>query len=67
MLALRLTEGLREESCRARFGHPIPEAMRRRAAAAPGSAGYCRLSPEGIALTRAGFLVSNAVIGELHA
>ena len=66
MLALRLTEGLREESFRVRFGYPIPEAMRRRAAPL-GRAGYCRVSPEGIALTRTGFLVSNAVIGELLA
>lgn len=66
MLALRLAEGLREDSCLARFGHPIPQAVRRRAAPLEG-AGYCRVTPEGIVLTRAGFLVSNAVIGALLA
>lgn len=64
MLALRLTEGLSEERCRARFGYGIPAELRRRAAPLA-RAGYCRVSPEGIALTRTGFLVSNAVLAEL--
>ncbi len=64
MLALRLTEGLREDRCQARFGHPIPAAMRARAEPLA-RAGYCALSPEGIRLTRQGFLVSNSVISRL--
>lgn len=64
MLALRLCEGLREDACRARFGHSIPPQVRRKAVPLE-RVGYCRVTPEGISLTRAGFLVSNAVIGEL--
>ena len=64
MLALRLTEGLREERCRERFGHGIPQELRRRAAVLA-RGGYCRVPAEGVALTRAGFLVSNAVLAKL--
>ena len=64
MLALRLCEGLREDACRERFGHPIPAQVRRKAVPLE-RAGCCRVTPEGISLTRAGFLVSNAVIGAL--
>ena len=64
MLALRLTEGLREDRCLARFGHGIPRELRQRAAPLA-RAGYCRVDEAGVSLTRTGFLVSNAVIGEL--
>ena len=67
MLRLRLTEGLLESAYRARFGEPLPPAWRRRAE------NLLRLTPrpllvcdkDGIRLTRAGFLLSNSVIGHI--
>ena len=64
MLALRLTEGLRAAGCRARFGHGIPDAMRR-AAQPLVRAGWVRVTDDALALTEDGFLLSNAVIGWL--
>lgn len=64
MLALRLTEGLREESYRARFGRPIPEKLRVKAQPLA-RAGLVRVTGEAVSLTEEGFLLSNAVIGEL--
>jgi oxygen-independent coproporphyrinogen-3 oxidase len=64
MLRLRLTEGLREDLARTRFGHGIPSPLRR--AAEPLAAlGLLRLNSEGVRLTREGFLLSNAVLGRL--
>ena len=65
MLRLRLTAGVSEEAFRARFGRPIPSAWRRRAAALPPSLMVCE--PQGMRLTREGFLVSNAILGRLLA
>lgn len=64
MLALRLAEGLAEERYSARFGSGIPESVRKRAMkyVAPG---LINVTPEGIALTEKGFMVSNAIITEL--
>ncbi len=63
MLRLRLTSGLREQKYHARFGTPIPAAWRERAAALPPSLITC--DKDGIRLTRAGFLVSNAILARL--
>lgn len=64
MLALRLTEGLTESGCLARFGHGIPEKMRA-AARRYETAGLVRAVSGGIRLTPRGFLVSNTLIAEL--
>lgn len=64
MLRLRLTAGLRESDCRERFAVAIPSAMRK-AAAPLCKAGLVRSEPDFLALTREGFLVSNAVIVRL--
>lgn len=64
MLGLRLTEGITQERYRERFGRDIPEAMLERARPLE-KAGYVVLSPQGLALTRKGFLVSNAVLAAL--
>lgn len=64
MLALRLTEGLRESGVQERFGHKIPEALRNKCA--PLAAHGLLIADEnGIRLTRNGFLVSNAVLAEI--
>lgn len=63
MLRLRLTEGLREEAYRARFGTPLPAEWRSRAASLPASLIVC--DDDGIRLTREGFLVSNAILARL--
>lgn len=55
MLRLRLTEGLLGD---------IPPAYRKRAERLE-KAGLTRVTPSGISLTREGFLLSNAVIGEI--
>lgn len=65
MLRMRLTAGVSEEAFRARFGRPIPSAWRRRAASLPPSLMVCE--PQGMRLTREGFLVSNAILGRLLA
>lgn len=64
MLRLRLTEGLTEEGCQAHFACGIPSALRRKAQRYA-AAGLTRISPQSVALTRQGFLVSNALLGEL--
>ncbi|MCM1333947.1 MAG: radical SAM family heme chaperone HemW [Bacteroides sp.] len=61
MLRLRLTEGLSFADC-VRFGIE-KETLLRRSERIPPS--YLRVTEEGIALTKRGFLVSNAVIGRL--
>lgn len=64
MLRLRLNDGLSEEAVRSRFGHGIPSCVRR-AAEKLNPAGLLIADSSGIRLTREGFLLSNAVIGEL--
>ena len=63
MLRLRLTEGVREEEYRQRFGGPLPEQWRIRALALPRELVIC--DEEGIRLTRQGFLLSNEVLARL--
>ena len=64
MLRLRLCEGLTEAGCNARFGHGIPELLRRRAARYV-PAGLLNLDETRLSLTRLGFLVSNTLLEEL--
>ena len=66
MLRLRLAEGLREDACRRRFGTGIPPEYYARAEKYR-AAGLTVCGPDGIRLTRKGFLVSNALIGEILA
>ncbi len=63
MLRLRLAEGLTERDYAARFGTSLPVVWRERAAALPET--LIRCDTDGIRLTRAGFLLSNALIGRL--
>lgn len=63
MLRLRLTEGLTEAGFCHRFGSPIPNEWRRRAAGLP--ARLVAVNNRGIRLTREGFLVSDAVIARI--
>ena len=64
LLRLRLTQGLREDLVLRRFGHGIPQAVYD--AAKPFTArGLARVGPEGAALTREGFLLSNRLIAAL--
>lgn len=64
LLALRLTEGLQEKAYRARFGHGIPEPLRKKATSLEKTS-LLTVAPTYIALTESGFLVSNAVISTL--
>lgn len=64
MLALRLREGLRETAVQARFGHKIPEDLRKKCAPLAAH-GLLTADENGIRLTRGGFLVSNAVLAEI--
>lgn len=64
MLRLRLTDGLREELYLARFGHGIPAGYRERARRYQAS-GLVRCDSRGIRFTPEGFLLSNALIGEI--
>lgn len=64
MLRLRLADGLRGDECRARFGHGIPPEYRERAEKYAG-AGLLTCGDDAIRLTPRGFLVSNALIGEI--
>lgn len=66
MLRLRLVEGLTEEGVRARFGHPIPQRLRRRAKPLS-AAGLMEEDERGLRLTRNGFLVSNEILARLLA
>ena len=63
MLRLRLCEGLTEQGFAARFGHPIPENWRKKAALLPPS--LVTADADGIRLTPEGFLVSNAILAHL--
>lgn len=64
MLRLRLTEGLREDAARKRFGYGIPAGMRA-AARRLEAYGVVSQDEEGLRLTRKGFLLSNPVIAQL--
>ncbi len=63
MLRLRLADGVRFADYAARFGQPFPDAWRRRAKALPASLICC--DEQGMHLTREGFLVSNAILGQV--
>ena len=63
MLRLRLTEGLTEAGCRAKFGVGIPDEWRRRAARLPQDMIVC--DDVGIRLTRQGFLLSSALLAAI--
>ena len=63
MLRLRLTEGVTEAGFAARFGHPLPQLWRERAAKLP--AELIVSDGGGIRLTRSGFLLSNVLIGKV--
>jgi oxygen-independent coproporphyrinogen-3 oxidase len=64
MLALRLTEGITDKGCRARFGTGISDGVRR-AAQRYEKVGLTAPTPDGFRLTEKGFLVSNKLIAEL--
>lgn len=64
MLALRLTEGLREADCLHRFGYGIPQGLRRRAERFQ-SHGLVVCEEASIRFTTRGFLVSNALLAEI--
>ncbi|MGN0520465.1 MAG: radical SAM family heme chaperone HemW [Candidatus Fimenecus sp.] len=64
MLALRLTEGLRESRVQARFAYKIPDEMREKAQIFVRN-GYMIADKDHIALTRKGFLLSNAILAEI--
>ncbi|MBQ6092272.1 MAG: radical SAM family heme chaperone HemW [Clostridia bacterium] len=66
MLRLRLAEGLSDGAFRERFGKHLPEGMFRKAKVLE-THGLLRVTQDTIALTKRGFLVSNAIIGELVA
>lgn len=64
MLALRLTDGLRESEVRARFSHGIPLQMREKCRVFADH-GYLVCDEQGIRLTRKGFLMSNSILAEI--
>lgn len=64
MLALRLKEGLQETAVQARFGHGIPQEMRKKAESLA-THGLLENDRTGIRLTRQGFLLSNSVLAEI--
>lgn len=64
MLALRLTEGLTNAGCVRRFGNPIPDEMMNRTKRYE-AAGLTVCDENNIRFTPKGFLVSNALIGEI--
>lgn len=64
MLRLRLINGLQDTESLRRYGHGIPLEYRRRAKKYE-TAGLLYCDDNGIRLTREGFLVSNALIGEI--
>lgn len=64
MLRLRLNKGLVFSEVEERFGHSVPEDMIKKCIEFS-KAGLTVCDGEHIALTRQGFLVSNAVISEL--
>lgn len=65
MLRLRLSDGLREDLTRERFGFSIPESVRAAAEKYVGY-GYLKSDNEKICFTRDGFLLSNPIIADLE-
>lgn len=64
MLRLRLTEGLTDEACLARFGTPIPERIKK-AARRYEAGGLTVCEKGGFHFTPKGFLVSNMLTAEI--
>lgn len=64
MLRMRLTEGLTDEACRARFGFPVPERLKR-AARRYETAGLTHCAGNGFCFTPKGFLLSDALTPEI--
>ena len=64
MLRLRLTEGLKSELIKARFGFDIPPEMLERARFYEKN-GMAKVTESSISLTPKGFLVSNTIIADL--
>lgn len=64
MLRLRLTEGLSYEEFEKKFHHPFPQKSRS-VAENPLYADFIRQTPNGFALTKKGFLLSNTVIAKI--
>lgn len=64
MLRLRLTEGLTDEACLARFGHPVPERMKA-AARRYETGGLTVCAENGFHFTPKGFLLSDALTAEI--
>ncbi len=64
MLALRLSEGLRETAVQERFGHGIPNELYEKAAPLAAH-GLVTVTEDGLALTRKGFLVSNSILASI--
>ena len=64
MLRLRLTEGLSDADCLARFGHPVPERMKR-AARLYEKRGLTVRTEDGFHFTPEGFLLSDRLTAEI--
>lgn len=64
MLALRLTEGLNEDKVFKHFGHNIPKEIYEKSRIFVDN-GYMTAGENGLALTRKGFLISNAILAEI--
>lgn len=64
MLRMRLTEGLTDEACRARFEYPVPEHIKK-AARLYEPAGMTVCGENGFHFTPHGFLVSDMLTGEI--
>lgn len=64
MLRMRLAEGLTDGACRARFGHPVPERVKK-AARLYEAGGLTVCGEDGFHFTPRGFLVSNMLTAEI--
>lgn len=64
MLALRLVEGLQEETVFERFGHSIPKDIYEKSKIFVEN-GYMTVNDNGLSLTRKGFLMSNTILAEI--
>ena len=64
MLRLRLKEGLVFKKYRERFSEELPEGVKKAALPLNG-AGLLNITPDGIALTDRGMLLSNSIITNL--
>lgn len=64
MLRMRLTEGLTDGACRARFAYPVPERVKKAARLyEPGGLTVC--GKNGFHFTPRGFLLSDMLTGEI--